>query len=198
MRLMLNMDVPVDLKGVLDELEATVEVERAGGDSSVREDLPMAAERAVAVLDAKVLLARTPRAAASLLRDIDPEIVLIALDWVRDQRDRGATDAVAALLHHRDSRVALLAIEVLGDVGGADEARTLIASARLSDRDHTGRLYEALAALGGPEAEGFLAFAARNEDDPALARLAERALGQARRSAPRTEPTANAIPRGHR
>ena len=34
----------------------------------------------------------------------------------------------------------------------------------------------ALARLGGPEAEGFLEFAARNEDEPDLRAAAERAL----------------------
>ena len=69
--LRLNMEVPADLTGVVDELEATVEVSRAQGDSAIREDLPLAAERAAAVLDAKVELARTPQSAESFLRDPD-------------------------------------------------------------------------------------------------------------------------------
>lgn len=197
-RVALSMDVPQDLTGVLDELEAVVEVERAQGDSAIREDLPMAADRAAAVLDAKVQLARTPQTVDALLRSPDAELALIALDWVEAQRVRSAAAVVAEMLRHPDDRVMLRAVEVIGVVGSASEVGTLIAAARLSDRAHTGRLYEALAALGGPEAEGFLGFAARNEDDPALARLAERALDEAQRTVPRTPPAAVAVPRGHR
>ena len=197
-RVALRMDVPPDLTGVLDELEAVVEVERAQGDSAIREDLPMAAERAAAVLDAKVQLARAPQTVQQLLRSPDPELALIALDWVEAQRVRSAASVVADMLRHPDDRVMLRAVEVLGVVGSTSEVGTLIAAARLSDRAHTGRLYEALAALGGPEAEGFLGFAARNEDDPALARLAERALGEAQGTMPRPPPAGVATPRGHR
>lgn len=197
-RLALAMEVPPDLAGVLDELEATVEVARARGDSTIREDLPMAAERAVAVLDAKVQLARTPRVAGTYLRDPDPEIALVALDWVETQRDREAASVVSEMLHHPDDRVMLRAVEVLGQVGTAVEVPALIAAARLNDRAHTGRLYEALAALGGPDAEGFLAFAARNEDDPALAQLAERALDVAQSVSPVVEVPPKSTRRGHR
>ncbi len=200
-RLSLRMDVPPDLTGVLDELEAVVEVARAQGNSAIRADLPAAAERAVAVLDAKLRLARTPSASLSLLADEDSELVLIALDWVQQQRDRAAAETVSGLLSHADERVALRAIEVLGQIGGPPQVVSLISAARLSDRAHTGRLYEALAMLGGPDAEGFLRFAARNEDDPALARVAERALDQARLAepVPPDAPVSSAPPvRGHR
>ncbi len=197
-RLDLGMDVPPDLTGVLDALEATVEVSRAGGDSAVREDLPLAAERAAAVLDAKVQLARMPRTAANFLRDPDPEIALVALDWVDTQRDRSAAPVVARMLRHPDDRVMLRAVEVLGQVGTVSEVPALIASARLNDRAHTGRLYEALATLGGPDAQGFLSFAARNEDDPELAQLAERALDAAQRNQPVVEQPQLSARRGHR
>jgi len=197
-RLRFEMDVPPDLAGVLDELEATVEVSRAQGDSAIREDLPLAADRAATVLDAKVQLARTPRSAETFLRDPDAEIALVALDWVEAQRDRATAPVVAEMLRHPDDRVMLRAVEVLGQVGTVAEVPELIAAARLNDRAHTGRLYEALATLGGPDAQGFLAFAARNEDDPALARLAERALDVAQRTVPPAEAPPITAGRGHR
>ncbi len=198
LRLRLSMEVPPDLTAVVDELGATVEVSRAQGDSAIRQDLPLAAERAAAVLDAKVELARTPQSAAEYLRDPDAEIALVALDWVETQRDLGAAPVVAGMLHHPDDRVMLRAVEVLGQIGAAAEVPALIAAARLNDRAHTGRLYEALAVLGGPDAEGFLSFAARNEDDPALAQLAERALDVAQHSVPRPEAPPVTARRGHR
>lgn len=197
-RLTLDMEVPPDLAAVVDELEATVEVSRAQGDSAIREDLPLAAERAAAVLDAKVELARTPQSAAQYLRDPDAEIALVALDWVEAQRDLPAANVVAAMLRHPDDRVMLRAVEVLGQIGSSAEVPALIAAARLNDRAHTGRLYEALSTLGGPDAEGFLSFAARNEDDPALAQLAERALDVAQRSVPRADAPPVTARRGHR
>lgn len=197
-RLRLEMQVPPDLTGVLDELEATVEVFHATGDSAIREDLPLAAERAADLLDAQVQLARDPRAAATFLRDPDAEIALVALDWVEAQRDVHAAPVVAEMLRHPDDRVMLRAVEVLGVVGTSAEVPALIATARLNDRAHTGRLYEALAGLGGPDAEGFLAFAARNEDDPALAKLAERALDVAQRTVPRAPEPPITARRGHR
>lgn len=197
-RLQLGMEVPPDLAGVLDTLEATVEVSRAQGDSAIREDLPLAAERAAAVLDANIQLARTPQNAPAFLRDPDAEIALVALDWVETQRDFGAAPVVATMLRHPDDRVMLRSVEVLGGIGSAAEVPALIAAARLNDRAHTGRLYEALAALGGPDAQGFLSFAARNEDDPALAQLAERALDVAQRSVPRAEAPPVTARRGHR
>lgn len=197
-RLQLGMEVPPDLAGVVDTLEATVEVSRAQGDSAIREDLPLAAERAAAVLDANIQLARTPQVAPTFLRDPDAEIALVALDWVETQRDFGAAPVVASMLHHPDDRVMLRSVEVLGVIGSAAEVPALIAAARLNDRAHTGRLYEALAALGGPDAQGFLSFAARNEDDPALAQLAERALDVAQRSVPRAEAPPVTARRGHR
>ena len=197
-RLRLQMEVPPDLAGILEELEATVEVFRSEGDSAIREDLPLAAERAADLLDAQVQLAREPRSAPTFLRDPDPEIVLIALDWVEAQHDVEAAPVVAEMLRHRDDRVMLRAVEVLGVIGTAAEVPALIAAARLNDRAHTGRLYEALAGLGGPDAEGFLAFAARNEDDPALARLAERALDVAQRTVPRASTPPITARRGHR
>lgn len=198
LRLDMEMEVPPDLAGVLDELEASVEVSRGKGDSGVREDLPLAAERAAAVLDAKVQLARTPQVAEQFLRDPDPEIALVALDWVETQRVHDTAPVVAQMLHHPDDRVMLRAVEVLGQVGTVAEVPELIGAARLNDRAHTGRLYEALAALGGPEAQGFLAFAARNEDDPALARLAERAFDVAQTTVPRSNAPVAPGRRGHR
>lgn len=197
-RLQLGMEVPPDLAGVLDALEATVEVSRAQDDSAIREDLPLAAERAAAVLDAKVQLARTPQSAADFLREPDAEIALVALDWVEGQRDLVAAPVVATMLRHPDDRVMLRSVEVLGVIGSVAEVPALIAAARLNDRAHTGRLYESLAELGGADAQGFLSFAARNEDDPALAQLAERALDVAQRSVPRAEAPPVTAHRGHR
>ena len=133
----------------------------------------------------------------------NPELILLALGWAATHEQRENADAVAALLGHPDERVELAAIETLGKVGAPDHARQLVASAKLADRAHTGRLYEALAEIGGDEAFGFLDFAARNEDDPALAEIAQRALEQVQTAGPGvtaavTDPPRRDTIRGHR
>jgi hypothetical protein len=204
LRLQIDVERPDALASVLAELEATVELERDDGEVDLPEDIPVALDRALGVLEAKVRLARDGHEAARrLLEDEDPVLVLLALGWVATHEQRENADAVAALLRHRDERVEWAAIETLAKIGSSDHVRQLVASARLADRAHTGRLYEALAELGGEEAEGFLDFAARNEDDPALAEVAQKALEQVQESGPGvtaavTDPPRPAAIRGHR
>jgi HEAT repeat protein len=87
------------------------------------------------------------------------------------------------LLEHADGRVALLAIECIGEIGGPEHVAALLARIQLADTDQVNRAYDALARLGGPEAEGFLQFAARNEDEPVRRAAAERALQSVAESA---------------
>lgn len=182
LRVEVDVDVLPTLRdALLPRLSATVELSRAEGAIVIARDLPVALERAVAILDAHVTLQRGDDAArAALLVHTDAEIVLLALDWVEGSRGRAFADAVARLVNHRSDGVALRAVECLGVVGGPEHARVLVRHPRLGDPAHANRLYEALANLGGVHALGFLEFAARNEDDPTLASLAQRALARAR------------------
>lgn len=203
LRVELELEAPAELIAALGErFEATVEFERPGGAIDIERDLPIALERAVAVLQARVELARgQPEAVQRLLADADPEMVLLALDWVTDGRRREHLPSVRPLLEHAEPRVAVRAVECVGDLGGPQDVPALVAAARLVDQAHTGRLYEALAALGGPDAEGFLGFAARNEDNPALAEIAQRALAKVRHEHEMDEapsPARTGTWRGHR
>ncbi|MEM9461600.1 MAG: HEAT repeat domain-containing protein [Myxococcota bacterium] len=178
-------------------LDANVELERRDHTLDLRRDLPIAVERALALLDAKVTIARgTAQEVAALLHDEDPEVILVALDGVERRRLRSLGDQVHTLLGHAQERVAIRAVECLGVVGGPEHAPGLLRSARLADRAHAHRLYEALANLGGEHARGFLEFAARNEEDPELASRAERALARLDDADPR--PLKAAVARGHR
>jgi hypothetical protein len=174
-----------------------VELERRDQTIDLRRDLPVAVERALALVDTKVTVVRgTPDDLRALLADEDPEVVLLVLDGVQRRRLRELGDAVFGLVEHSEERVALRAVECLGVVGGEEHAPGLVRLARLADRAHANRLYETLANLGGEHAHGFLAFAARNEDDPELASLAERAL--ARLEARQPLGSTDAVARGHR
>lgn len=179
------------------ELEATVELERRDQTLELPRDLPVAFERAVALVDAKLTCLRgEPAEVEALLGDDDPEVVLLALDGVERRQLRALADPVLALTAHEEDRVALRAIECLGAVGRPEQAQALVRAARLADRAHANRLYDTLANLGGEDAHGFLAFAARNEDDPELAALAEQALLRLEASPPSSP--ADAVARGHR
>jgi hypothetical protein len=200
LRLQLQVERPKALAARLSELEATVELERDDGRVDLRRDVPVALDRAVGVLEAKVRLAGgSADASARLLASEDPELVLLALGWSSSNRQRENAEAVAALLDHGDERVRLAAVECLGEIGGSEHVPRLVATARLSDRAHTGRLYEALGELGGPDARGFLEFAARNEDDPALADVALRSLERLQEVAEFSAVAeAEPVARGHR
>jgi hypothetical protein len=177
----LRVETPPDLSTRLGEegLEANVLLERESGQASLAEDLNLAIGRAVGVLEARVGLARGDAERVNeLLGADDPELVLLALEWVRDRRSPADPDRVAALLGHSDERVGLLAIEALGVIGGPEHVQRLLRGVRLSDPGQAHRAYEALTALGGPDARAFLEFAARNEDEPERRQAAMRALAE--------------------
>ena len=179
-------------------LEVVVEVESSRGPIDPDQHGAMAVDRAVAVLDAKVGLTLDGEdAVPSLLAADDGQIVLVALDWIAAHRARQFADDVAALVERDDPWVALRAIECLGLVGGPEHVDALVRKPRLADPAWTRRLYETVAVLGGDHARGFLEFAARNEDDPDLAKAAERALSQLGMPAPSTAAKSPQT-RGHR
>lgn len=205
LRVELSVAADAELSAALDAvgqpLEVQVELERRDRTIELERDLPFAVRRAVAILDAKVTVALgTREELAALLGDDDPEVIIVGLQGVRARRERALGDSVFALLGHDDERVGLEAVECLGSIGGPEHAPGLLREARLADRAHANRLYEALANLGGEHAKGFLEFAVRNEEDPELASLAQRALERL----DATEPTAKApaerpgVGRGHR
>lgn len=166
-------------EGEREAIEATVELVRDRGPVDMNDDLPIAMQRAVVVLDAKLSLrAGDTKVARRLLRADDPALVVLALEWVTQTRRADLIDDVLPLLHHIERKVAVAAVDAVGAIGSAEHAAALIDAAQLFDRDHTGRLYEALGRLGGPNAQGFLAFAARNEDDAPMAQMAQHALDQ--------------------
>ncbi|TPV92405.1 MAG: HEAT repeat domain-containing protein [Myxococcales bacterium FL481] len=156
-----------------------------------------AADRAGAVIRARLqLAARVPGTVESLLRSDDVHLVLLALQSIASSRAVDHLDAVAALLDHADAEVAARAVDVVGELGDSRHAPLLIQHVRLADPGHTYRTYEALARLGGEQAQGFLRFAARNEDDRERRAAARLALDKLMRSTHPTEP--RPALRGHR
>lgn len=184
-------------------LDVTVLLERAAGDVDLAHDLQLAADRLAVILQAKVDLARgVPDSAARLLAAEDPELIVLALEWARDHAGddaaRDAADRVAELINHGDERVARLAIETIGVVGGPEHVSAVLARVRLFDSSQMTSAYDAIARLGGPEAERFLLFAVRNEDEPRRRAAAERALERVAGSPDLTPGSARLPSRGHR
>ena len=200
-----QIEAPPELRGALGAaVEASVLVERSGGGGDLAADARLAAERAFAILDARFALARGDDAAVHrLLRDPDAEVVVLALEWIRERDPRAFAGEVAALLGHADERVAALAIECLGLTGDPGYAGPIIRHAQPMRRGPMREVYRSLARLRGAEALGFLRFAAANEDDRALREEAERALrlaltGIVVERGPGIEPTRPRLARGHR
>ena len=144
------------------------------------EALAQATARAVRGLEAQCRLARGDAAAfAELLASDEPEQLLVALRYVRDREDRGRLAALLPLLRHADPRVRIEALDVIGALGSNEHAAAIVREVRLLDPGAAREAYRALARLGGPDAIGFLRFAADNEDDSSLRVEAERALSSA-------------------
>ncbi len=199
LRVELAGELPSEAVGQLGPaLEATVELSHADGQLSGAVDVADAVARAVAALDARMLLGvGTVHDVAGLLDEPDPRLVELALTHVARQRIRELAGQVARLVNHSDPAAAAAAVECLGVVGGAEHADVLIRRAHGDDRAMAQRVYEALGRLGGDEAIGFLEFASRNEEDPMLANVAASALRDAQAPRP-VEPPALARLRGHR
>jgi len=141
--------------------------------------LASAAEMALGVLELRLALAEgQSEAAVALLQTEDPELRLLALEWVGDHPAAGLADAVARQLEHEEPQVVALALEVLAVVGEERHAGAVVRRAERSP-GLAREAYRALAALGGPDAVGFLRFATDNEDEPGLRAEAERALATA-------------------
>lgn len=158
------------------------------------EAIARAASEAVRGLEAQCRLARGDLQALSLLLGSgEPEQLLVALRFIRDREAGEHADTVVPLLEHRDPRVGRTALEVLGVVGRQEHAAAIVRRVQLLDPRATREAYRALATLGGPDAVGFLQFAAANEDDPELRSEAERALSSALSG---RSPGAEAGPRG--
>jgi len=176
--LYLELEVPAPLRRQFD-VPAIVARGRLDGVVPSEAGLRSAATAALEVLALRFALAGgDAEAAALLLRSEDPELVLLALEWTRDHPNPLLADAVAVQVGHADLQVVRLALEVLAQIG---EGRHASAVVRRVERwpALAREAYATLAVLGGPDAVGFLRFAAANEDDLELQREAERALSAA-------------------
>lgn len=162
------------------------------------EGLVAASDRAAAAIRARLRLAYgEPGVVRELLGASDIQLIVIGLEWIRRTRDATHIDRVATLIGHVDANVSATAVEIVGEIGDVRHAPLLIQHVRLADPGHTHRTYEALARVGGDQAEGFLRFAARNEDEPERQAAARLALDKLMRSTDPAKTRSRSL-RGHR
>ncbi len=201
-----QLEVPNQLRPVLGGLiHATVILEREGADEALLDDdVATATARAFAVLDTRLALARGDHEVVRGLLEVgDAELVILALEWIRENTPAEFADDVVGLLAHKDERVTALAVECLGYAADPSMVGPIIRHARPMSRTQTREVYRALARLRGPEALGYLRFAAANEDDSLLQGEAERSLRLALTGIP-AEPSmsqhdpSDRLARGHR
>jgi hypothetical protein len=208
----LNVQPPEQLAARLgpEGLDVTVLLEREAGEADLAIDLQLATDRLTTILQARTDLALgTPGTVDRLLGSSDPDLMVLGLEWIREHGDLSSrpgdgaewvttADRVAELINHHDEDVGLLALDTIGQIGGPQHVSAVLERIELTNTTQVSRAYDAIAELGGPEAEGFLQFAARNEDEPDRRAAAQRALqrvadsdmvGQSRRRHPN---------RGHR
>lgn len=173
---------------VPDELRSQFAVATISAAATVRpaaerpgeEEVATAVKRAVAGLEAQCRLARDDLGGLdTLLSSGEPLQILVALRYVSDRRATAQADRLLPLLRSDDARVRSAVLDTLGAVGTGDHAAAIVREAHRLDPGATRAAYRALARLGGPDAIGYLRFAAENEDDPELRAEAERALSSA-------------------
>lgn len=201
-----QLEVPADLRPVLGAvIHATVILERDGAsDGLLDEDVATATARSFAVLDTRLALARGDQEVVRGLLEVgDPELVILALEWIRENTPAEFAEDVVGLLAHHDERVTALAVECLGYAADEGMVGPIIRHARPMSRTQTREVYRALARLRGPEALGYLRFAAANEDDSLLREEAERSLRLALTGIPaepsmRPHDPTDRLARGHR
>lgn len=176
--LYLELEVPAALRRQFDVPAITARA-RLDGPVPSEAGLKLAATGVLGVLALRFALARgDAEAAMRLLRSEDPELVLLALEWTRDHPSLLLADVVAAQVANPELRVVRLALEVLAQIGDARHASAVVRRVERSPA-LAREGYATLAVLGGPDAVGFLRFAAANEDDLEQQRQAERALSAA-------------------
>ncbi len=190
------------IRGPGDLLEAMVQVESLTGEGrSEDEAVAEALSLALGILDAQVTLERgEEERVPALLRSEDPQIVQLAMGWVRDRRRVDFLPLVTSALEHSHPDVAISAVETLGLLGDRTYVEAILRQAPRLQIASSFRLYETLGRLGGPEALAFLEFAVRNEEDPALRSAARRALHSQDRSGEpgaRAPDSSTAAARGH-
>lgn len=102
----------------------------------------------------------------------------VAAQLLAARRESAAVPALIELLNEKDQPSGLRdqAIGALVELGDRRAVRPLLDSARFNDEIEMGKVVEAVAALGGPEARSYLQFVAASHSEPRIKEEATAAL----------------------
>lgn len=182
----LTLEARIRARGLGDPVTAGVVALGSAGD---REAVTRLLERALADL------ARGVRAQVALLhageeRQVlaldspEPDEQILAARLLSRRRSRAAVPALGRMLEDPRPHVAEAAAEALAVIGDPAAVPLLIGAIRRGDLRSEVRAIEALAAIGGAEAEAYLEMTALGHEVEEVRRISEAALGRLRDAAP--------------
>jgi hypothetical protein len=172
-------------------LEARVVGEKEGGDGNVlvKAALPRAIADAVTSLVRKDGIRRGDQAAViAALDDADPEVRSEALRAVADRKLHAAAPRLIELLASEDSDRADEALGALVALKEEGAVKAIVDRVQFSDIDSMRRIIDAVAEIGGDEAEAYLQFVAEGHEMGGVKDLAADALRRLRARKDKVKP----------
>jgi hypothetical protein len=165
-----------------------------GGGPSAAEQRSVALTQLIARLVAELtsdlaqqaaLRAGAPALLIRALQGDDRDRKRYALRYAAARRLKATGDALLALLEDGDPDVRDGAMGALVALGDRRAVKRLTRRTRLNDPEEMGKVIDAIATLGGREAQSWLELVASGHDDAEVKTLASRALERMARPAPR-------------
>jgi len=106
----------------------------------------------------------------------DGDVRLEAIRIAGARKLKGQLPAVIRLLSDRDEATRDAALGAVVAMGERGAIKALADSRQMRDSYEMGKVVDAVASLGGPEAKDYLSFVAENHDDPDIRKMAQAAL----------------------
>jgi len=126
-----------------------------------------------------------PAEIAAALGAPDPELRAMAIRYAGARRSRTLVGRLAGFLRDPDSAIRDAAIGALVDIGDPAAVKPLTDAVEFKDTGSMRRILDAIAALGGDEADSYLDLVASGHEDERIRALAQSALDRLRRKAPK-------------
>ncbi len=127
-----------------------------------------------------------PAEIGAALGSPDPELKAMAIRYAGARRSRGLVGRLAGFLRDPDTDVRDAAIGALVEIGDPSAVKPLTEAIEFKDLDSMRRILDALAALGGDDAQSYLELVSSGHEDPRIRALAAAALERMQRKATRT------------
>ena len=178
-----------------EDVEALGQAPLAKGDvAEARAAFQRLAERTVedllrAYVTRQMLWEGNVREIATALQSTDNELRVEALRIVAARNLREVSSAVLRLLSDEDENVRDAALGTLVALGERGAVKVLAESRQMRDAREMRKILDAIATLGGREAQEYLSFVAETHDDEEIRGMAKEALGHLLRRDLAVQPT---------